>query len=189
MLNRRTLVSNAAALPALAVPALASFSPNHPDAELLRLAVQLEAVGREVAAECERGNKHSKEFDAACERAGLPNISWVDWPGGNGEDQYEKYYAYQRKRGDLAPPFDEEEDENGNTKMDRLMDRQWPIVDEIMAAQPKTLDGLRVEARALALAVPQLWDNYDSTPTELDFIGAVFTFLGLDQDGKPERHA
>lgn len=53
-LSRRSLVATAGVLPALAVPALASFDLDHPDAELFRLAVQLEAVGREVAAENER---------------------------------------------------------------------------------------------------------------------------------------
>jgi hypothetical protein len=38
-LSRRTLVTTVAALPVLAMPALASdaIGPNHPDAELLRL--------------------------------------------------------------------------------------------------------------------------------------------------------
>ena len=42
----RTLVTTVAALPVLAMPALASdaIGPNHPDAELLRLGVELEAV-------------------------------------------------------------------------------------------------------------------------------------------------
>jgi hypothetical protein len=45
-LSRRTLVTTVAALPVLAMPALASdaIGPNHPDAELLRLGVELEAL-------------------------------------------------------------------------------------------------------------------------------------------------
>jgi hypothetical protein len=95
-LSRRTLVTSATALPVLAVPALASFSPDHPDAELLRLAVQLEAVGREVEAETERAVKASEEQEAICERAGLPHIWPSDWPGGFAKTS--GWFEYQEKR-------------------------------------------------------------------------------------------
>ncbi|MFY9839853.1 MAG: hypothetical protein WAK55_25960 [Xanthobacteraceae bacterium] len=120
------------------MPALASFSPDHPDAELLRLGVQLEIVGREVKAEDELAANNS---------------------------------------------YDEEEDENGDTKMDRLQARLRPIINEIVALQPTTLDGLRVQARALALRAPDLWDTEQEA--EQDFIGAVFGLLGVGQNGKP----
>jgi hypothetical protein len=45
-LYRSTLVTTVAALPVLAMPPLASdaIGPNHPDAELLRLGVELKAL-------------------------------------------------------------------------------------------------------------------------------------------------
>jgi hypothetical protein len=52
-LSRRHLVTTVAALPALAVPAFASDvgDPNHPDAELLRLGVELDRVGKDWLAQ------------------------------------------------------------------------------------------------------------------------------------------
>jgi hypothetical protein len=128
-LSRRALVTSGAALPALVVPALASFSPDHPDAELLRFAVQLEAVGQQVEAE--------NELAANCDEI----------------------------------------------KLGQLVDRLNPLANEILAMQPTTLDGLRVQARALALRAPDLWDV--NQEAERDFMGAVFTLLGVGRSGKP----
>ncbi len=60
-LSRRSLVTSAAALPALAVPAAVAeaIGPNHPDAELLRLGV--EAIDR----------VQNDKWNAACAAAGL----------------------------------------------------------------------------------------------------------------------
>jgi hypothetical protein len=101
-LSRRTLVSSVAALPALAVPAVASFSSDHPDAELLRLGVQLEEIGRLVDAENAEGHRRYNEWQAACERAGLPDIALLDWPGG--EAEIEKWREYTLKRMALCIP-------------------------------------------------------------------------------------
>lgn len=183
-LSRRTLVSSAVVLPALAVPALASFSPDHPDAELLRLGVQLEPIGREADAYSAECRAHSQEWEAACIRAGLPRIEWYDWPGG--EAKMDEWREHQNKRMALMPPSDHEVDEDGaSVKWNGIRDRLYPLTDEILTINPKTVDGLRVQARALALSDPELWSRAEESSSFSDFLSSVFAFLGLDEDGNP----
>jgi hypothetical protein len=180
-LSRRTMVAGTAALPALAVPAVASFSPDHPDAELLRLGVQLETIGRDHEALTAVDHKRSDEWEAICERAGLPNVKYSDWSGSKDE-----YAAYHEKRSALMPHYtDEEEDENGKMNWDRLCDRLDPLVDEILGLRATTVAGLKVQARAVGLAVPWIFQEEDGgSNAEMDFIRAVFTFLDVDERGK-----
>jgi hypothetical protein len=95
-LSRRHLVTTAAALPALALPALASeaIGPNHPDAELLRLGVELEVVVVEWHTQRAIDREDSAVRQAASDAAGLPDIPYDSLPD-------EEYRAYQ----DIAMPW------------------------------------------------------------------------------------
>jgi hypothetical protein len=66
-LSRRTLVTSAATMPALAVPAFAldAVAPNHPDTELLRRGAKLERVERVWFAQRALEQKHSRAYEAA----------------------------------------------------------------------------------------------------------------------------
>jgi hypothetical protein len=92
-LSRRHLVTTAAALPALALPAFASEAngPNHPDAELLRLGTELEAVIVDWHAQRAIDKGERSEWEAACVAAGLPQIEFGTIPD-------DEWRAYQDKR-------------------------------------------------------------------------------------------
>jgi hypothetical protein len=141
-LTRRSLVSSAAALPVLAVPAVASISPDHPDAELLRLGSQLEVIGQDHEALTAVDVERRDEWEAACLRAGLPDIVYPDWSG-----SVEEYSEYHKKRSALMPHYaDEEADEKGNSRWDRPCERLNPLVEEMR--RPLTvLECRRVQCR------------------------------------------
>ena len=158
-LSRRHLVTTAAALPALAVPALADpFGPNHPDAELLRLGVELEAVIVDWHAQQAIDRKEWADIDAALEAAGLPDIDRGSLPD-------DEYHAYQLKRADATDPIYAARgglDENGvSIAWSNLHDRMGPIIDAIMALQPRTPAGLAVMARAFSLHHSEQWESDD----------------------------
>jgi hypothetical protein len=88
ILSRRTLVASAAALPALAVPALASA--DNPDAELLRLGAELEHVEQEWLARRALDRKWSAACERAREVAGMPRKKHSDF------DDYEDFIAYNK---------------------------------------------------------------------------------------------
>jgi hypothetical protein len=88
-LSRRTLVTSAVALPALAVPQLTpeAFGPDHPDAELLPLGLELEQFEREWSLQQTIDAKQFAVWEAACIAAGLPRIEFGSVP-------VEEYRAY-----------------------------------------------------------------------------------------------
>jgi hypothetical protein len=182
-LSRRTLVASAAALPALAVPAVA-FSPDHPDAELLRLAPELEVIAEEYRIAGDISEKISREWDAACDRAGLlREPSWPDVKDTMSEKEFwDRYYAINAARGAIPHGDADLADEDGVTIWDKLGDRLDPLAEKILSIRAKTADGLRVQARAAALAAPDLWAVGER---EQDFLEAVFAFLRVDQMGTP----
>jgi hypothetical protein len=157
-LSRRTIVAGAAALPTLAIPAVASFSPDHPDAELLRLGAQLEAIGRDRDALEVRLDRGIEEHKAACLRADLPPEP--DWSvaGPKGvpyEEWLDRFVARNEARN--AIPYSGDWDAVCE-EHDAVMDRVNLLAEEIMELTATTVDGLRVQARALDWAFPDWWE-------------------------------
>src|ERR1022692_1932251 len=158
-LSRRTLVTSAAALPALAVPALASnatdlHDPNHPDAELLRLGVQLEALIVDWHAQGAIDADHYAARMAACEAAGLPSSKLESLP----EDERR---AYQDKRIAVMSALHLDDDDineaGGSIAWNDIHGRMWPLIDVIFDHKAQSVAGLAMLARAVSLSHEELW--------------------------------
>jgi hypothetical protein len=182
-LSRRTLVTSAAALPALAVPALAAdaIGPGHPDAELLRLGAKLEPVERDWFEQTALDRKDNRAFEAACEAAGVPRKDFDDFEG---EDDCEKRLhlrAYHDKR--MAVEYDGKEvvDADPDLKRwERIHGRMWPLVDAILAVKPQSPAGLSILTRAVALAHAEWWlEGGEEREAATAYIESVATFLGI----------
>jgi hypothetical protein len=181
-LSRRHLVTTAAALPALAVPAFAADAtgPNHPDAELLRLGVELEALIVDWHAQQAIDRKEWADVDVALEAAGLPDIERGSLPD-------DEYRAYQLKRAAATDSIFDDwrgrrgRDENGVLIAWRdLHNRENPLIEAIMAIKPRTLAGLGVVARAFTLHHAEQWEHdYDEGLHHREFMEAVCAIAGV----------
>src|ERR1700676_90836 len=147
-LSRRHLVTTAAALPALAIPAIADPNGSNPDAELLRLGAELEAVIVDWHAQRTLDRTERDEWEAACVAAGLPRIEFGSIPD-------DEYHAYQDKRSAIEDHhawLSADCDEQGaSIAWNEIGDREYPLIDAIMAIKPRTLAGLAVIARAFTM--------------------------------------
>ena len=181
-LSRRHLVTTAATLPALAVPAFASeaIGPDHPDAELLRLGVELESLIVDWHAQQEIDRQEWADVDAALEAAGLPDIDRGSLPD-------DEYRAYQMKRATATDSIlinSSDLDENGlSIAWTGIHGRQYPLIDTIMAIKPHTLAGLAVVARAFTLHHAEQWEpavaDDDEGLHHRAFMEAVCAFAGV----------
>jgi hypothetical protein len=177
-LSRRHLVTTAAALPALAMPALAGPIGPNPDAELLRLAAELEAVIVDWHAQRAIDRKQSAAIDAALEAAGLSGIDHRSLP----DDEFRAYLA---KRDAVTHPIYRaagDVDENGEEVdvWDDIHGRMWPMIDAIMARKPRTLAGVAVFARAFTLHHAEQWEpDADDGLHHRAFMEAVCAFAGV----------
>lgn len=174
-LSRRTILASAAALPALAVPAVAAV--DNPDAELLRLGAELDVVERDRAALIASCNKRWEEIQTEAERrtgiarSDAPDTSPADDP--NGYWGVVNQISHDRNLDD--------DDKYGDTAWDRLQDRVHTITDAILTQRATTLAGLKIQARAVAIAASDLWDSLPrENPHERLFIEAVCAFFGMD---------
>jgi hypothetical protein len=178
ILSRRTLVASAAALPALAVPALASA--DNPDAELLRLGAQLVPLEQERAVQMASDREKRAAVHAEVYRR--TGIATRDAPCPIKD--HPAYWDVRRQVSEeIWGPNSDDEDENGAPAWDRFHDRFCPILAAILESRPKTTDGLKIQARAAALAAAQLWDGNSPPDThEKDFIEAACAFFGMDAE-------
>lgn len=208
-LSRRHLVTSAAVLPALAVPAFASIVSDHPrtltaaevgdlyaslddgdkreisaliraDAELLRLGVKLEALIVDWHAQQAIDREEWAAVDAALEALGLPDIERGSLPD-------DEYRAYRLKRATATDSIFHDWrdqrglDENGlSIAWTGIHDRQNPLIDAIMAIKPHTLAGLTVIARAFTLHHAEQWEpNADDDLHHRAFMEAVCAFAAV----------
>ena len=179
-LSRRHLVT--AALPALAVPALASevIGPNHPDAELLRLGAELEAVIVDWHAQRTIDRKQSAAIGEALKAAGLADIDHRNLP----DDEFRTYLA---KRDAITGPIyraraagDVNEHGEEVDVWDDIHGRMWPLIDAIMVIKPRTRAGLAVMARAFTLHHAEQWEpDADDGLHHRAFMEAVCGFAGV----------
>ena len=169
-LSRRALVASAAALPALAVPPTA-FGPDHPDAELLRLAVQLREVERARVALLVNDCAFDAKWDAICSKAGLPKMTYGDRPS---DDEWLKYLE---ARWPLRPQRDYIEDGEDDPWDELLEDRLNPLVEEILSLKATTVAGFAVQFRAALLAD---MDLLTGGTVEEKLLKAAAAFVGID---------
>jgi len=54
----------------------------------------------------------------------------------------------------------------------------YPVIDDILARRAKTVAGLAVQARAITLSEPEMWDDADGYKIK-GFIEAVCAFVGV----------
>jgi hypothetical protein len=175
-LSRRHLVTTAAALPALAVPAFASdaIGPNHPDAELLRLGVELEAVIVDWRAQRAIDLEHAIAWRAALESAGLPDRNCDDFAS------FDEFVAYNRLRGAVEGPGFPKDEEDDEDPWDDIHGRIYPMIDAIMGQKAQTLAGFAVQARAVSLSHAELWDEGHAEGEHLHpFLEAACAFAGV----------
>jgi hypothetical protein len=120
------------------------------------------------------------------DRAGIPPVIW--WPEAEAQGMSEKeywayYYKIQAARNSI-PHGDADQKEGGTTIWDKLNGRLNPLVEEILALKATTIDGLKVQARAVAVAEEPLDGDSDDWSPEQNFIRGVFAFIGVDGNGK-----
>lgn len=177
-LSRRALVRGAAAIPAVAVLPAAAFAADNPDAELLELGAELDAVIPQWHAQRAIDAKESAAYEAACEAAGLPRIECMP---------IEEWRAYNEKRWAIRRQVvhdDDNNDEHGaSIAWNNIHDQTWSLIDAIttLAASkpPQTLAGLAVLARTMTLSWSELWDEDDEDRDHRAFMEAVCAFAGV----------
>jgi hypothetical protein len=187
-LSRRHLVTTAAALPAIAVPAFASIVSDHPrtltGAEVGDLYASLDdGDKREISASIRAHRAETELLRLGAELEALI----VDWHAQQATDRKEwadvdaaletmglpdiergslpddEYRAYHLKRAAATDAILDNRrnglDENGlSIAWTGLHDRQNPLIDAIMAHKPRTLAGLAVIGRAFTLHHAERWE-------------------------------
>jgi hypothetical protein len=169
-LSRRSLVSSAVMLPALAVPAVAA-DVGSPDAELLALGVQLEAVIRNWSTQAALDEKRREAWELACVAAGLPRIPFGSLPRA-------EWHDYQEKRSKVrAANFQpEEEDENGVTvDWAKILERRNLLVDDILSDKRAQSPALRYR-HGRSRCMPK--NSGPTTPTTQSMTLATKIMLG-----------
>jgi hypothetical protein len=174
-LSRRSLVSSAAALPALAIPAIAADVGNS-DAELLALGIQLEVIIRDWVGQMTIDRVRLNAWEEACTATGLP---YVDPDSFSDDDAWREYL---KKRESVPRPYaDEDEDKEHDEKLWKsLFDRVDSVNDKIFSHQPQTLAGLAVQVRAITLHWAEMWgDEFDTGDSRRMFIESFCVFVGV----------
>jgi hypothetical protein len=174
--SRRAMLAGAAAMPATSA---AFAGPIENDVELLALGARLEPIAQEWLAQRAADDIDHREFEAEVERAtGVACCDQVapeeyPWPP-------DSYWAIREKIVKEHPCEDPE-----LTSWNRIHARLYPLVDDILARKARPLAGLAVQAKAITLAVPELWDGglWDGDVPETRervFIEAVCAFVGVE---------
>jgi hypothetical protein len=196
ILSRRSImtavatIGAAAAVPALAAPAVAAIMPetssalpipvptSSADAELLALSPKLEALIADWKARCSIDDRRYRSDEAARRRAGMPRIEFGSIPD-------DDWRAYQEKRFKIRGKYAAEEDaetneEGANIIWNGLSDRRIALVDAIYSHSAQTAAGLAVQARAYSLDRIELWDKgYESEEGARQFADLVCAFAGV----------
>ncbi|MGB6657766.1 MAG: hypothetical protein WBE90_01365 [Xanthobacteraceae bacterium] len=178
--TRRSLVAGAAALPVLAVPALAAV--DNPDAELLRLGTLLAPLMQERAAQMAIDRARRDIFEAEVVRR--TGIAFKDAPEITELTDLDVGYWAVRKEVSIALcQDDEDEDENGDNVWDRIHSRLWPIARAILSEQATTLEGLKVQAKVACFVAADRFDFLrEEWDDEMTFVARVCSYLGIDAE-------
>jgi hypothetical protein len=181
-LSRRSLVASASALPALAVPALAANALNNPDAELLRLGTELEAVEKLWSKQRAFDLASRAAQEAACIRAGLRRDPF---PDSSSEEIVKGWDAYWAKRESI--PYEGKEQVEADTNSEgesiawnNIHARMYDLIDKIFSHKPTTIDGVAVLVRAEVMDNAELWDpGVGDSTNRSSFLEALCDFLGI----------
>jgi hypothetical protein len=168
--RRAVLAGIAAAVPA--APAVASLAHN-PDAELLNLGEQLNRVIRDYNAQQLKDRPRRAVFEAKVEQ--VTGIARHNAPVSWDEDS-PAAVAYYEARSALARA-DHSDTDNDDPWTD-IHGRLYPIVDDILSRRAQTVTGLAVQARAVVMAMAELWDGAGEGHERV-FIEAVCAFVGV----------
>ncbi len=176
--TRRSLVASAAALPVLAVPALAAV--DNPDAELLRLGTLLAPLMQERAAQMAIDRASVDIFEAEVVRR--TGIAFKDAPEITELTDLDVGYWAVRKAVALHQD-DEDDDENADNVWDRIHSRLWPIARAILSEQATTLEGLKVQAKVVCFVAADRFDFLrEERDDEMTFVARVCSYLGIDAE-------
>lgn len=154
-LSRRALVTAAAVVPALALPASAALAQ---DAELIALGPELEAVIRDWVFQQNQDRRLSDQIDAETER--LTGVKFEDVR----EDGRDARTQYWKVRDEVLARLSDPNDADENSPWNDILARAFPLARRILSMRAATLVGLTVQARAASLENAEFWDH----PQELD---------------------
>jgi hypothetical protein len=80
------------------------------------------------------------------------------------------------------------EDEGNLGHWDRLNDKLNPVAEKILSYKASTLDGLRLQTRALIIYNNEIWDGETDEPDEAcGFFASLCGVLGVPFPPVPER--
>jgi hypothetical protein len=160
------------------VPVLASA--DNLDAELLGLGAELAPLERKRAAQMASNRAHRTAVHAEVYRR--TGIAFHDRPSPV-QDHPAYWDVHRQVSAEIWGPNPDDEDENGDSYWDRFGARFSPVLAAILGSRARTPDGLKIQARAAALAASQLWDGNSPPDThEKDFIEAACAFFGMDAE-------
>jgi hypothetical protein len=172
-MNRRAVLAGAAGLPAIAALSTSMAGPAaDADAELLTLGQKLDPIIEEWKRLRAIDDADQHAFEAKVIRAtgiayhDAPEVPERPWPEGS-------YWAIREAIGIERPDADPE-----LTRWDCIHDQMYPVIDDILARRAKTVAGLAVQARAITLSEPEMWDDADGYKIK-EFIEAVCAFVGV----------
>ena len=79
--------------------------------------------------------------------------------------------------------MDDDEDKYGDTLWDRINSRLYAVLDPILELRANTQEGLKLQARAAAIAASNLWDGTPPPDThEKAFIESACSFFDMDAE-------
>jgi hypothetical protein len=191
--SRRALLAGAtaaaAAAPTLAT-ALSLSTATDGDSELLSLKPEFDVVSSDWIRQLTKDCLDHQEFERlhlakfGFERADAPEANWKD----------PEYNAYDRELRCLIGEHHSgrREDELDLGHWDRLHDRMNPLAIEILSYEASTLDGLRLQTRALLIYHNEIWNSADWDDAEpegsmCDFFASLCRVLGVPFPPVPER--
>jgi hypothetical protein len=196
------IIGAAAAVPALAAPAVAAIMPetsaalpipvptSSADAKLLALSPKLEALIADWKKRCSVDDRRHRSDEAARRRAGMPQIKFGSIPD-------DDWRAYQDKRMNIRGKYFAEEEAETNERGENvvwngLFDRKSALIDAIYSYRAQTAAGLAVQARAYSFDWIELWfDGDESQEDGRRFSELVCAFTGVTPvalDGKITKH-
>ncbi len=177
-MNTLVSVASLASAAAVASPALAvGDTAGNPDAELLALGPELEALIADWRAHAATANRRHRSDEAARRRAGMPRIEFGSIP----DDEWRKYMDERQKiRGKYAADEDAETNEWGeNVVWNSISERQHALCDAIYSHKAQTAAGLAVQARAYSFDWNDIWDDEYDDAGARQFAELVCAFVGV----------
>jgi hypothetical protein len=182
-LTRRALVASAAAVPAVALPGLASDE----DRELFALGFELDQVAADWLRQFKKDRARLAEVEARIEAAtGIPRDQR---PPSVLPAEYTKHpdlpgAAYWRTAdqlwNEMGPTLGPNGEDLGEKIWNEIHERLFPLAERIVTFRPKTIAGLAIVALAASLLCADEWDMSDDWRSfERQMIEVMCAFCGV----------